>query len=250
MLRWCLPLAACAAVAAACSSSPTGPTVDGANAARLSRTRFLAFGDSMTAGEVTVPTGGIIFEGGTGIAPATKQVLVPTAAYPTILHGQLIARYVTQSASIVVANSSKPGEHPHEGVQRFTDAVAAERPEVVLLLEGSNSLWLYGSDLPTFALAQMVEAAKARGAQVFVATLPPTRPGLRNSLPQVELDATNRKIAEMAASMGVTLVNLYDALLPEASTLIGSDGLHPTEAGYRRIAEIFFAAIRTNLEVR
>jgi lysophospholipase L1-like esterase len=31
--------------------------------------------------------------------------------------------------------------------------------------------------------------------------------------------------------------------------LIGSDGLHPTEAGYRRIAELFFAAIRTALQV-
>jgi lysophospholipase L1-like esterase len=39
-------------------------------------------------------------------------------------------------------------------------------------------------------------------------------------------------------------------MLPDAATLIGSDGLHPTEAGYRRIAELFFAAIRADLEVR
>ena len=37
-------------------------------------------------------------------------------------------------------------------------------------------------------------------------------------------------------------------MLPEAATLIGSDGLHPTEAGYRRIAELFFAAISEKLE--
>ena len=37
-------------------------------------------------------------------------------------------------------------------------------------------------------------------------------------------------------------------MLAEAATLIGSDGLHPTEAGYRRIADLFFAAIRAELE--
>ncbi len=39
-------------------------------------------------------------------------------------------------------------------------------------------------------------------------------------------------------------------LLPEVAAVIGIDGLHPTEAGYRRIAEIFFAAIQANLEVK
>jgi lysophospholipase L1-like esterase len=32
--------------------------------------------------------------------------------------------------------------------------------------------------------------------------------------------------------------------------LIGADGLHPTEAGYRRIADVFLSAIRGALEVR
>jgi lysophospholipase L1-like esterase len=39
-------------------------------------------------------------------------------------------------------------------------------------------------------------------------------------------------------------------MLPEAGSLIGSDGLHPTEAGYRRIADVFFAAIKRELEER
>ena len=30
-----------------------------------------------------------------------------------------------------------------------------------------------------------------------------------------------------------------------SSSYIGIDGLHPTEAGYQRIADTFFAAIRT-----
>ena len=251
MLKFVLPLVACAAVAAGCSSgSLTGPTVDQATVARLSRTRFLAFGDSMTLGEVTVPVGRVIFEPGTGIAPVTKQVLVPSVAYPLLLHGHLTSRYATQASSIVVTGSGRAGEHPHEGVQRFNNAFAAERPEVVLLLEGANSLWLYGSDLPTLGLGNMVDTALAGGAQVFVATLPPTRPGLLNSIPMVELLAFNRKVTEMAAIKGTRLVNLYDPMLPDAATLIGGDGMHPTEAGYRRIAELFFQAIQTHLEAR
>ena len=34
-------------------------------------------------------------------------------------------------------------------------------------------------------------------------------------------------------------------MLPDVNTLIGVDGLHPTEAGYQRMAETFFAVIRT-----
>ena len=52
----------------------------------------------------------------------------------------------------------------------------------------------------------------------------------------------------MSIEEGATFVDLYNAMLPEAATLIGSDGLHPTEAGYRRIADLFFAAIRAQLE--
>jgi len=31
---------------------------------------------------------------------------------------------------------------------------------------------------------------------------------------------------------------------------IGVDGLHPNEAGYAKIADLFFQAIQANLEVR
>jgi len=43
-------------------------------------------------------------------------------------------------------------------------------------------------------------------------------------------------------------VDLYNALLPGLTNYIGADGLHPTEAGYRRMAEEFFVAIRATLE--
>ena len=52
----------------------------------------------------------------------------------------------------------------------------------------------------------------------------------------------------MCTLEGVTYVDLYGGMLPEAEQLIGIDGLHPTEAGYRRIADLFFAAIQRDLQ--
>jgi len=58
------------------------------------------------------------------------------------------------------------------------------------------------------------------------------------------------RLRTLAAGEGAVYVNLYDALLPSLTTYIGVDGLHPTEAGYRRMAEEFLFGIRTTLEAR
>ena len=72
----------------------------------------------------------------------------------------------------------------------------------------------------------------------------------RANTPVNELVAYNTTLQAMARQESVVYVDFYDAMMAEAATLIGSDGLHPTEAGYRRIADLFFAAIRSELEVR
>ena len=60
----------------------------------------------------------------------------------------------------------------------------------------------------------------------------------------------NDRIRTTAAGEGAVLVDLYSALATDVTRYIGLDGLHPTEAGYQRIAETFDAAVRANLEVR
>jgi lysophospholipase L1-like esterase len=62
--------------------------------------------------------------------------------------------------------------------------------------------------------------------------------------------ALNDRIRTTAAGEGAVLVDLYQALGTDVPRFIGLDGLHPTEAGYQRIAETFFAAVQANLEVR
>jgi lysophospholipase L1-like esterase len=236
MLRLGLVLASCAVIAAGCGDSPSGPT-DGGRVPTLSRTRFLAFGDSITAGELAAPTGGI-----------NKMVLVPAASYPSNLLSRLSAQYPTQVASLRVANSGVPGEKIFGGAERFPSALTADLPEAVLIMEGVNDLWWIGPDVTTSLLRSMVATAKGWGVRVFIGSMLPTVPGRSRSANPADLEALNARLKRMAAEEGATFVDLYTPLQPEASRLIGIDGLHPNEAGYRRIADIYFNAIRMTLE--
>lgn len=241
-------LAACVLLAACGGSTPTAPTKIPA----LSHTRFLAFGDSMTSGEVTVPVGRIPNLPGTGILnpPNARMILVPSASYPTQLLSMLQSRYVVQAPTLVVTNAGKPGEYSFNAPPRLADTLAELKPEVLLLLHGVNDLPFQNTDLPASALLDMILQGKNAGARVFLSTLMPFKSGGRNSPNPALVAELNTRIKAMAASEGVVLVNLYDTLLPEVNTLVGVDGLHPTEAGYKRIADIFFASIQAHLEVK
>ena len=232
----------CTVVLVGCGGTPTGPD-NGTSSPRISRTRFLAFGDSFTAGEVTNPTTG---------APGsiTKLIVVPTASYPTVLQSRLWATYTNQSSTISVTNAGEPSERILDGAQRFPGVYDAARPEVVLLMEGVNGLPLVGPDISAGVMRIMVQHAKAGGSRVFVGSMIPQVPSRpRGNTPTSELLAYNATLQLMSQQEGIVFVDLYNAMLADASTLIGSDGLHPTEAGYRRMAELFFTAIRTALEV-
>jgi lysophospholipase L1-like esterase len=217
---------------------------------QISRTRFLAFGDSMTAGEVSAPAQ-MTGQSGAGV-PWLPLVLVPQASYPTQLDLQLRARYSSQSASISVTNAGKSGEYASDAARRFTEVIANLRPEVVLILEGANDLSL-GTTGVSRALAgveSMAKDARFRNARVFIATMPPPGRSGSRALPASTVTAYNSRLVDLARGEGAVLVDLYSALLPNVSTYIGSDGLHPTEAGYRRMADAFFDAIRQSLEAR
>jgi lysophospholipase L1-like esterase len=210
----------------------------------LPRTSFLAFGDSMTAGEITVPIGTALDAAG---FPSYKLVVVPAASYPTDLLGMLRSRYITQASQFVVTNAGVPREWAADGPKRFPQVLAQSGATVVLLMEGSNDLSARGAQgiAPALAgLQTMVRQARAGGATVFIASVPPSKPGGNNSLPPELIVNLNQGIRLGAPGEGAIFVDVYAAMLPEVNTLIGVDGLHPTEAGYQRIAETFFAAIR------
>jgi lysophospholipase L1-like esterase len=241
MPRSIILVAAACALVVACGGDkgPTGPAPP-----RISKTRFLAFGDSFTAGEVTNPIAS---------APRTigRLVLVASASYPSQLQAQLRTTYQSQATSIVVTNGGEPSERILDGVNRFPNVFDLYRPEVVLLMEGANGLAQVGPDISTGLMRIMVQYAKANGARVFVGSMLPQVAGRpRGTTPASELLAYNNTLQVMSTQESITYVDLYNPMLAEASTLIGSDGLHPSEAGYRRIADLFFATIKSALEER
>jgi lysophospholipase L1-like esterase len=216
---------------------------------QLSRTRFLAFGDSMTAGEITQPTGTLAESG----FPNLRLVVVPSASYPTQLQNQLRARYTTQAAQITVSNAGRPGEWAEDGAVRLPAVLSVERPEVVLLLEGINELAALGEPgvlRAARAIDTMAKEARNRGARLFLATVPPTRSSAVNAVPIARVQALNTWIRNIARGEGAILVEVYEAIALDVPRYLGPDGVHPNEAGYQRIADTFFQAIRAELEVR
>jgi lysophospholipase L1-like esterase len=217
--------------------------------AQLSKVRYMAFGDSITAGEITVPVTGSIF---TGAGAAHKQVVVPGSAYPAVLARTLQGRYSPQADQIVVSNQGVGGEKAVNARDRFFTAINSLRPEVVLLLEGANDI-PGGADGAASTAANevriMVGEARRRGITVFLATPVPGKSGSKQIDPFLLRDYADR-MRVVAAQEGATLVDLYNLMLPDASRYIGVDGLHPNELGYTKMADLFFQAIQAAFEVR
>jgi acyl-CoA thioesterase I len=198
-------------------------------------TRILGFGDSMTEGI---------------ISPSLPVYAALTAglpvSYPYRLQDLLKARYSAQN--IVVLNAGIGGRNARDDRSRCSDALSEARPELMILLEGANDLNSGIADVSPVvnAMEDMVRDAMGRGAQVMLATLPPQRPAPGSKAnPPALLSRYNNDLRAMAARKGAILVDV-NGLFPVS--LIGQDGLHPTDAGYQKLAEIFADAIKGRFE--
>jgi lysophospholipase L1-like esterase len=252
----------CTARDAAQSTASCGFPVAVTRTPRLNLTRFVAFGDSITAGTVATDCGASTGNScaiTTSMSAAQRRALmrhlfenleVSTAAYPRALQTLLAARYASQP--ITVANEGLPGEQVSDGKVRLPGALTGT-PQVLLLLEGANDI-NQGRAVDAIAedLRSMIRTGKGRGMTVFLATLLPQRQrGCRayDFCDGVEdtalLDARLRVTAQ---NEGATLVDLYPAFAGHTDTLLGLDGLHPNELGYQKMAEVFFNAISQQLE--
>lgn len=206
---------------------------------QLSVTKFLAFGDSLTEGKLS------------GSAPLYILVDFPDS-YPRILQGLLRARYTAQP-TLTVTNGGKGGEAAVDGVDRLPGLLAVYGPGAVLLMDGANDLnsSLAEERLPPAveAVREMVGLVRATGATAFLATLPPQRPGGRNAKGALFVADYNTQLRSVATQTGAVLVDVWAAFEGTASTdLVGADGLHLTAAGYQRVGQAFFEAIRGRLE--
>ena len=200
----------------------------------LGITRILAFGDSMTEGTTSTP-----------LPPAALTAGKPES-YPYKLQTLLTEVYTSQSVGVL--NGGSAGKVATTDRSRFNSALSEAKPELVLLLEGANDLNTPGASVNATvnAMEDMVRDAQFRGAFVMLATLPPERPGPGSkAAPADLLTRYNAALRTMAAKKGAQLIDV-NATFP--LDLIGQDGLHPTEAGYQRLAEIFYDAIKSKYE--
>jgi len=142
------------------------------------------------------------------------------------------------------------------GVARLP-GVLARGYQVLLLHEGANDINV-ASDAQVLAalsnIRNMVRFAKGRGVRVFLGTMTPQNPfsciAPCRTGGYAQIPSYNLGLAAIAASEGVTLVDVFTAFHGDTTTLIGPDGLHPTAEGYRVMAGAFFDAIKTALEIR
>ena len=189
----------------------------------IAKTKFTAFGDSITAGAISV-------------APLVTLDVPET--YPFKLEQMLRERYPAQS--IVVVNRGKGGEDTIKGAVRLPEVLEADQPEVLLLLEGINNIGL-ATNRQVTALRTMITTAQGRGVDVIIATVMPMLPTshVYKSTVPAQIGALNTQIFALALQYGlgspVDLYGLFDA----NPHLIGKDGLHPTAEGQTRIAEAF-----------
>jgi lysophospholipase L1-like esterase len=228
----------CAASDTAGQTASCGFTVTVRPPPALSLTKFLAFGDSLTSGVTSLAV------------PFSTIVVALPDSYPSKLKPKLSARYPSQT--ITVDNVGWPGETATDGGQyRLRSELSTYRPQVLLLMEGTNDLLSYSPDQIVVVLEKMVLEAKLASVLPMIATIPPQRAGGVRNRDRVAamIPGFNDQIRAMASRQGITVVDVYGTLSKDMS-LIGVDDLHPTVQGYEVMAQVFYDAILARLETR
>jgi acyl-CoA thioesterase-1 len=144
------------------------------------------------------------------------------------------------------------GQTTPQMLVRFRQDVIALRPQVVVILAGINDI--AGNTGPSTQamiadnLMSMTEIAKANGIRVVLSSVLPAydfpwRRGIEPAPKVIALNAWMKCYAEQAGAVYLDyytkLVDARGGLSPE----MASDGVHPTEAGYRIMAPLAEAAI-------
>jgi lysophospholipase L1-like esterase len=222
----------------------------------LTVTRIVAFGDSITLGVSGECNRNLRFGLPLTIAEDLRSlrfapVLAPGKDYPSVLRGMLAARYTASPPTVINAGVGGEWVTDSDTFDRLRGLLNSQNPDALLLQEGINDLNSAGApavpEVPA-ALRDMVREARRRNVKVFLATLLPERDGSCRDDGLPHISATNDLIRGVAAAEGAVLVDLYAAFDGQLNTLLDEDGLHPTEAGYQKMAESFYSSIRSTLE--
>jgi lysophospholipase L1-like esterase len=278
MLPALLFLAACGSAAATGSpitdTSPAPATATPAAAPTDGTTPSAAVHLSFPAGKLTIATlGDSLTEGqgddtGLGYTGRLKALIDPLRPGTTIVN---VGHSGWTSTDLIKGQNGTPSE---------LDTALEAHPNVACVWIGSNDLWYlyeYGPE-PMTAEAERedlagYEANVSRilhelvnhGAVVFIALLDDqskrpvaTTPGPDGpafpattrtdlALMSAHVRAYNDIIRRVAAENGATTVDFYGTTVFTDAATLHSDGNHPNEAGYVKIAQLWFEAIEPGL---
>jgi acyl-CoA thioesterase-1 len=184
----------------------------------LNGSRWVALGDSITAGSDTVAT----FARG--------------QSWPTYLGA------TSQEAMHLVFNAGVTGTTSTSGLARYAADVSSRDPSLVTIMLGNNDI---SNSVPIATwktnIAALVAAVRAdHAAPVLVALAP-------SNVYQQTVTTWNHWLRRYAGSQSITLLDPYAALVDPATgdylAAMSSDGIHPTDAGYSAMAELFWDQI-------
>ncbi len=211
-------------------SSPAPPATT--SGTPLGATRFVALGDSITWGTLSSFDGTFLYDAG------------PTQSYPYQLQTALNTFHSPQI--FTVENRGIPGESVASGAARIHSVLSDVRPQVLLLLEGINDLNNGASIGGTVDhLRTILDVARLHNVTVLIATMfqtyhseDPNNGRVRENSAE-QIPSFNSAIVQMAQGrQNVFIVDMYGAFGSNRS-YVGGDGLHPSEAGYERMAVAF-----------
>jgi len=156
-------------------------------------------------------------------------------------------------------NRGISGQTSPQMVLRFRQDVIDLRPQVVVILAGTNDV--AGNtgpatiDMIAGNIASMVELAKANRIKVVLASVLPAsafywNPEARPANKIVEL---NRRLKAMAKHYGAVYLDYFTPMADEnlgLKTEYSEDGVHPNEAGYIVMASLVQRAIATTVHLK
>ncbi|CAO4175371.1 SGNH/GDSL hydrolase family protein [Methylorubrum populi] len=174
----------------------------------------------------------------------------PAMAYPALLERDLKERLqigASSLRSVTVINRGKGGDTSEAMARRLVRDVLAERPDLVVWQTGSNDP-LAGVPLERFVELTRAGllAIRATGADVVLMDQQWCRKlsGLQGA------ERYGEALHALAAELGVPVIRRHALMqswishgLMTPAQMIGPDGLHMTDAGYRQLAKAAAAQI-------
>ncbi|HEX2501564.1 MAG TPA: GDSL-type esterase/lipase family protein [Methylomirabilota bacterium] len=230
----CLGLALLAAAGCGGGSSSSTSSVSSSSQAPVdfdfgsnNPRKVTAFGDSITEGVLELQR--------------VSLRLTTSNNYPNLLQGRLQGL----DPSWRVVNRGRGGEHTGQGVGRLPSTLAIDKPGYVLILEGSNDAHQCHDKVAAVSnLQNMVRIAKASKSIPILGTVPPSF--RNNGCADEVIEFMNINLRGFAAAEHVVLAEIFNGMNDRSLFGISPDRdpLHPNEAGYAKMADIWFQAMQ------